>query len=57
MAKVQQEQKERVIQFITNLMRSTAFSLEFKVSEKPKGMKIIYEVTQEEMDAIIAAQN
>lgn len=56
MAQVQREQREKVIQFVTNQMRCKAVSLEFKVTDKPRGMKIIYELTQEEMDMLVAAQ-
>lgn len=56
MAQVQREQREKVIQFVTNQMRCNAVSLEFKVTDKPRGMKIIYELTQEEMDMLVAAQ-
>ena len=34
------------------LLRNNPFKLELKVVKKPKGIKVIYEVTQEEMDAV-----
>ena len=49
----QEEQREQVIQSLANMMRTTAFTSEFKVVKKPKGIKVIIEVTQEQMDATI----
>ena len=46
------EMREQTIQGIAELLRRNAFSVEFKVTKKPKGVKIIYEVTQEEMNAM-----
>lgn len=34
------------------MLQTTPFTFEFKVVKKPKGIKIIHEVTQEEMDAL-----
>ena len=48
----QEELREQTIQGIAELLRHNAFSVEFKVTKKPKGVKIIYEVTQEEMNAM-----
>ena len=48
----QEEQREQVIQNITGLLRTNPFSFEFKVVKKPKGIKVIIEVTQEQMDDI-----
>lgn len=49
----QEEQIEQAIQHVTELLRTNPFSMEFKVVRKPKGIRIIYELTQEEMDALI----
>ena len=49
----QDEKRERVIQNITDILRIQPFTFEFKVKKNPKGIKVIYEVTQSEMDAII----
>ena len=48
-----EEQREQVIQSLANILRTMPFSVEFKVVKKPKGIKIIHEVTKEEMDAIV----
>lgn len=48
-----EEQREQAIQSLVNILRTMPFSVEFKVVKKPKGIKIIHEVTQEEMDAIV----
>ena len=47
------EKREAAIQDIAELLRMNPFSMEFKVVKKPKGIRIIYEVTKEEMDGAI----
>lgn len=42
--------REGAIQGIVTLLRATAFSVDFKVKKKPAGIKVIVEVTQEQMD-------
>ena len=44
--------RQQVIESITGMLQTTPFTFEFKVVKKPKGIKIIREVTQEEMDAL-----
>lgn len=53
------EAREKVIQSLANLLRTTPFSVEFKVVKNPKGILIIHEVTQEHLDAVMkkAAKN
>lgn len=46
------EKREQVIQSITGMLRQNPFTFEFKVKKNPKGIKVIYEVTQEEMDGL-----
>lgn len=48
----QNEHRELAIKKITSMLRRNPFTFEFKVKKKPNGIRIIYEVTQEEMDAI-----
>lgn len=48
-----EKQREQAIQSLANILRTMPFSVEFKVVKRPKGIKIIHEVTQEEMDAIV----
>lgn len=48
-----EEKRERAIQAIANMMRKTRFDIELKVKKKPKGIKVIIEVTQEKMDAMV----
>lgn len=50
----QEEQREHIIQQIANMLRTTQFSVEFAVKKKPKGIRIIHEVTQEQMDEYIS---
>ncbi len=49
----QEENREQFIQQLASALRDTPFSVEFKVKKKPKGIRIIYEVTQEEMEAVL----
>ena len=49
----QEEQIEGVIQGLAKVLRTTPFSVEFKVVKKPKGIKIIHEVTQEQLNMIM----
>lgn len=50
-----QEQREQIIQNIAEQLRHNPFSVEFKIVKNPEGIKIIHEVTQEEMDALMQA--
>ena len=47
-----EEKREQTIQGIADMMRTTSFQVEFKVKEKPAGIKVIIEVTQEQMNGI-----
>ena len=47
------ETREQAIQTIADMMRNYGFNLEFKVKKKPQGVKVIIEVTQEQMDAMV----
>ena len=47
-----EENREQVVQNITEMLKANPFTFEFKVKKHPKGIKVIYEVTQEEMDAL-----
>ena len=49
----QEEKREQVVQNITEMLRRNPFTFEFKVKKKPQGIKVIYEVTQEEMDLMM----
>lgn len=48
-----EELREQAIQNVANSLRNQPFSVEFKVKKKPKGIKIIYEVTKEELDILM----
>ena len=48
----QEEKKEQVIRNIADMLRRNPFTFEFKVRKKPQGIRVIYEVTQEEMDML-----
>ncbi len=49
----QEEKREQVIQNIADMLRTNPFTFEFKVNKNPKGIKVIYEFTQDEMDAMM----
>lgn len=48
-----EEQREMNILAIADMLRITPYKVEFKVKKKPSCVKIIIEVTQEQMDAAI----
>ena len=45
-----EEKREQVIQNITEMLQHNSFTFEFRVKKKPAGIKVIFEVTQEQMD-------
>ena len=49
----QEDKREQMVQQISSLLRTNPFSFEFKVVKKPKGIKVIQEVTQEELDEVM----
>ena len=49
-----EELREKVIEGIADLLRCSSFSFEYRVKKNPKGIKIISEVTQEQLNAIMA---
>lgn len=46
----QKSDRNQAIEEVAKLLRHNPFSVEIVVVKKPKGIKIIYEVTQEQMD-------
>ena len=38
---------------LRKMMYYTPFSIEYQVKKKPQGIKIIFEITQEEMDVLM----
>ncbi|MBR3675411.1 MAG: hypothetical protein IKN69_04640 [Bacilli bacterium] len=53
----QEDKREKAIQEIAEMLRRNTFQMEVQVKKKPQGIRIIYEVTQEELDAAIENQN
>ena len=47
------EEREQAIQGIADMLRTTEFQVEFKVKKRPAGIKVIIEVTQENMNEIL----
>lgn len=39
------------------MLRTKPFTFEFVVKDKPKGIKVFYEVTQGEMDAMLRKES
>lgn len=46
------EKREQTIQSLADMLRTSPFQVEFKVKKKPAGIKVIIEVTQEQMDGL-----
>jgi len=44
--------RQQVIQGLTSLLQITPFTVEYKVKKKPKGIKVVIEVTQEQMESL-----
>lgn len=49
----QEKERERIVQGITDMLRRNPFTFEFKVKKKPRGIKVIYEVTQEQLNEMM----
>ena len=47
-----EEKREQTIQSLADMLRITPFQVEFKVKKKPAGIKVIIEVTQEQMEGL-----
>ena len=47
------EKREAVIQHVADMLRENPFEFEFRVVKKPKGIRIINEVTKEELDELM----
>lgn len=50
-----EKNKEKLIQEIAESMRLYGFTFEFKLCENPEGIKVVFEVTQEELDELVNA--
>lgn len=53
----EKEIRDFAINFVTDVMRTHQFDIVYKVKKKPKCMKIVFEVTEAEMQAIINRAN
>ena len=47
-----EEKREQTIQGLADMLRTSPFQVEFKVKKKPAGIKVVIEVTQEQMDGL-----
>ena len=52
----EKEKRDFVINLVTNVMRTHDFEIIYKGKKKPKHMKIVFEVTDEEMQDIINSE-
>lgn len=52
----QEEKRDATIKDLVELLKNNPFSMEFKAVKKPKGIRVIYEMTQEEMDMLMKIQ-
>lgn len=52
----EKEKRDFVINLVTNVMRTHDFEIIYKVKKKPKHMKIVFEITDEEMQDIINSE-
>lgn len=48
-----EDPREGAIQKVADMLRHNPFTFEFKVLKHPKGIKVIYEVSREQMDAMV----
>ena len=48
-----EEKREQVVQKIADLMRTSPFNVEYRAKKKPKGIKVIIEVTEEQMNYVV----
>lgn len=51
------DEKFLIVNRIMELLMSHGFTLEYVVRKKPKGIRIVYEITQEEMNALMSKEN
>lgn len=48
-----EEQREQVVQSLADMLRTSLFQVELKVKKKPAGIKIVIEVTEEQMESLV----
>ena len=48
-----EQEKDLAIQGIVELLRDNPFKIEFVAKKKPKGVRVIVEMTQEQIDAFV----
>ena len=47
------DQREKVLNGLMKLLSNSSFTYELVVKKRPKGIRIIHEVTEEEMNAMV----
>lgn len=45
----QEERLEQFLHLLNEVLRTTPFTIEYKAKKNPQGIKIVYEVTQEQL--------
>lgn len=51
------DQRLLLVNRITEMLMSHGFSFEYVIRKKPRGIRIVYEITQEEMNALMSKEN
>ena len=49
-----EKQRKKSLKAIMNILEHNEVHFEIKVKKKPKGVHVIYEVTQKDMDALVS---
>ena len=53
----EKEKRDFAINLVTDVMRTHPFDIVYKIKKKPKCMKIVFEVTDEELQSFINRAN
>ena len=53
----EKEKRDLAINLVTDVMRTHPFDIVYKVKKRPKCMKIVFEVTDEELQSFINRAN
>lgn len=56
MAQAENDKIDAIVNQLGKMMHYTPFSIEYQVKKKPQGIKIIFEVSREQMDMVAQRQ-
>ena len=54
MTQAENNKIDAIVNQLGKMMHYTPFSIEYQVKKKPQGIKIIFEITQEEMNVLMS---